>query len=99
MRGQKVKIFGKGLKLAKTLSKTLFTVEQWKPFSHIYGIFIFSTMIMIMINRYYTIFKTLETNSRGLKITSQCITRAKGYGVGENKNKYCKSLIFSVPYI
>ena len=46
---------------------------------------------MIMINRYYTIFKTLETNSRGLKITLQRITRAKGYGEGENKNKYYSS--------
>ena len=51
MRGQKVKIFGKGLKFPKTFSKTLFTVEQWKPFLHIYDIFITSSMIMIMINR------------------------------------------------
>ena len=63
MRGQKVKTFGKGIKFPKTLSKTLFIVEQWKPFSlHIwhmaYGIFITSTVIMIIINRYYTIFKT-----------------------------------------
>ena len=42
---------------------------------------------MIMINRYYTIFNTLETNSRGLNITSRriLVTRAKGYGVGEIK--------------
>ena len=39
MRGQKFKIFGKGLKFPKTLSKTLFTVEKWKPFLHIWHIY------------------------------------------------------------
>ena len=39
MRGQKVKISGKGLKFSKTLAKTLFTVEQWKPFLHIWHIY------------------------------------------------------------